>query len=132
YMVPSLFVVLEKLPVMANGKVDRNALPAPLERTLLRDAIDNLNALQRSLDNVKDELASITAADAADLEMDDSFLMLLGDVRPFSSVEIDEWMKKLSPSKAKAVGEYLKLQGSTRPYVPPEEKDPSQKRLEEL
>ena len=39
YMVPAIFVRVESMPVTANGKVNRSALPVPNDGNLLRDQI---------------------------------------------------------------------------------------------
>jgi amino acid adenylation domain-containing protein len=40
YMVPSAFVILESLPVMPNGKLDRRALPAPDQTSVVTRAYE--------------------------------------------------------------------------------------------
>ena len=37
YMVPSVFVAMEKLPLTPNGKIDRKALPAPTQRVAVKN-----------------------------------------------------------------------------------------------
>jgi len=64
YMVPSVFVFLDKMPVIGIGKIDRNALPAPANsrpaldkpyvppRTLLEEELSRIWAEVLSLDQV--------------------------------------------------------------------------------
>ncbi|BDI15507.1 hypothetical protein ANSO36C_13090 [Nostoc cf. commune SO-36] len=61
YMMPSAFVMLESLPLNANGKVDRNKLPAPSrERPQLEQAyISPQTELERLLASILSELLKI-------------------------------------------------------------------------
>jgi amino acid adenylation domain-containing protein/non-ribosomal peptide synthase protein (TIGR01720 family) len=76
YMVPSAFVVLEALPLMPNGKVDRHALPAP------NQARPELEASYVAPINSVEKLLAEIWAQALGLErvgIHDNFFALGGD-----------------------------------------------------
>jgi amino acid adenylation domain-containing protein len=75
YMVPSAFVMLESLPLTANGKVDRHKLPAPSrERPQLEQAyIAPQSDLERLLARILSELLKIDR-----VGIDDNFFDLGG------------------------------------------------------
>jgi amino acid adenylation domain-containing protein len=73
YMVPSALVILDRLPLTANGKVDRKALPAP-EKGVTRVV------LQSELNPVEDTVAEIwkSSLRTSSVGLDDDFFDLGG------------------------------------------------------
>jgi amino acid adenylation domain-containing protein len=59
YMVPSAFVVLEHMPLTANGKVDKNALPIPNITNAGDDYIEPLPGTEQQLAQIWSELLNI-------------------------------------------------------------------------
>ena len=76
YMIPSAFVILDALPLTANGKIDRRALPAP---DAARPALGAAFVAPRT--PVEVALAEIWAAalGVAEVGIDDPFFALGGD-----------------------------------------------------
>ncbi|NET12210.1 MAG: amino acid adenylation domain-containing protein, partial [Okeania sp. SIO1H6] len=60
YMVPSAFVFLDVLPLTANGKVDRKALPAPDELTNSLEYVPPQNPTQEIITNIFAGVLGIT------------------------------------------------------------------------
>jgi len=91
YLVPSAFVLLEVLPRMANGKVDRRALPAP---STARPELDTLFVAPQTPLEV--ELAAIWAEVLSldEVGVHDNFLELGGDSLTASQV-ISRVIKRL-------------------------------------
>lgn len=53
YMIPSAFVLMEKLPLTSNGKIDRKALPAPTAPAeTTREYVAPRNVLEQALANI--------------------------------------------------------------------------------
>jgi amino acid adenylation domain-containing protein len=62
YMVPSAFVLLEALPLTSNGKVDRQALPAPGRAALKAKGVDYIpprNAIELRLVQMWEEILGV-------------------------------------------------------------------------
>ena len=59
YMVPSAFVMLETLPLTANGKVDRNRLPAPEQRDLGEAYVGPRTLLEEALCGIWSEVLNV-------------------------------------------------------------------------
>ncbi|UCH97042.1 MAG: amino acid adenylation domain-containing protein, partial [Candidatus Aminicenantes bacterium] len=74
YMVPSYFVQIEKIPLTPNGKIDRNALPAPFGLELKADENDVApgNAIEEKLVEIWSRVLGVTVS------INDNFFQLGG------------------------------------------------------
>ncbi|MET3493992.1 non-ribosomal peptide synthetase/type I polyketide synthase [Variovorax boronicumulans] len=66
YMVPSEVIVLERLPLSANGKVDRAALPALQPQPVERESLPPVTPAERALAAEWGALLSLTSVDRRD------------------------------------------------------------------
>ncbi|MGZ3457745.1 MAG: alpha/beta fold hydrolase, partial [Archangium sp.] len=66
YMVPSVFVVLEALPLTSNGKVDRKALPAPVRARADATHVAPRTATELRLGAIWEELLKVERVGAQD------------------------------------------------------------------
>ncbi|HVV70346.1 MAG TPA: amino acid adenylation domain-containing protein, partial [Verrucomicrobiae bacterium] len=73
YMIPSDFVPLEKLPLTANGKLDRRALPLPIRNTLVQPSGQAMNPVERLTADIWCELLGRTS-----VGLEDNFFELGG------------------------------------------------------
>ncbi|MEV5996648.1 amino acid adenylation domain-containing protein [Streptomyces sp. NPDC052115] len=67
YMLPSVFMLLDELPITPNGKVDKRALPAPDEGAVAKEAyVAPRTEIQRTLCRVLEEVLGVTRVGIGD------------------------------------------------------------------
>ena len=59
YMIPTAFILLDKLPLTSNGKVDRRALPVPEHLTRKHDYVAPTNETERKLAAVWEQVLDV-------------------------------------------------------------------------
>ncbi|MET4609312.1 amino acid adenylation domain-containing protein/non-ribosomal peptide synthase protein (TIGR01720 family) [Rhodococcus sp. PvR044] len=74
YMVPASIIVLDRLPLTANGKVDRKALPEPDFRTPVSAFVAPATAMEKTIAAVFAEVLGLD-----EVSVEDSFFALGGD-----------------------------------------------------
>ncbi len=84
YMVPAHFVLLEALPLTQNGKIDRNALPAPTykDTSVTQEYVAPHTPMERALSEIWTDLLKLERISVHDdvLELGASSLMVIGAV----------------------------------------------------
>ena len=74
YMIPSHLVQIEKMPINANGKIDRKSLKAPEENTIKREYKAPKNAKETAICSAYEKILEISPVGA-----DDDFFAVGGD-----------------------------------------------------
>jgi len=74
YMVPKHYICLNELPLTANGKVDRNALPAPVAKDVGSNPRQPADTTEKMLTKLWKEILQVR-----DVGLDDNFFAIGGD-----------------------------------------------------
>jgi acyl carrier protein len=125
YMVPQAIVPLPKLPLNANGKLDRQALPEPEQAAAQRTYVAPRTAAERTITEVWGE---VLRRDPASIGADDNFFDLGGHSllatqvvsRLRRTLDIELPLRTLfeAPTVARLASECEKLTGSKMAAVP--------------
>ena len=103
YMIPTFFMQLEKMPLTANGKLKRDALPIP-ERMVAAQYVVPSTETQQKLVEIWAEVLGI---DATSISVDNSFIQLGG--HSLMAVQIANKIKRIFNIEMKLVELFRKI-----------------------
>jgi acyl carrier protein len=126
YMVPQAVVVMAKLPLNANGKVDRQALPEPEQAQATRVYVAPRTATEEAVAAI---WAEVLRRDPNQISIDDNFFDLGGHsllatqvisrVRKALNIELPLRTLFESPTVAALAGQAEKAGSAGQPEIPP-------------